>query len=205
MGVVGASGAEREHAMSMHWLAHLFPKEAIRIDAASIAHEGWVWKRSRHLGLWRKRWMVLTIDRHLLTFEDDNQRSGATDHFSLTSFSSRPLSLPAKMMLSDDQGEVVRPVEVEVAYPSKRVKLLRNFGMYSDAEDGLRAMTCSFDAGEKGNREWTAALQNVFSRRADYQSMNNFDQLPDPDSSNCSIDPCPQLQGHHRSNLTGDA
>merc|ERR1719352_2242613 len=140
---MGGVNGEREHAMSMYWIAHLFPKEAIRIDTASIVHQGWVWKRSRHLGLWRKRWMVLTIDRHLLTFEDEMQRSGATDHFVV------------KSVLTEGEG----PVEVEVTYPSIRRSFLQKLGMYQEYGAELKTASCFFDAGEKENREWCRALQ----------------------------------------------
>jgi len=163
---------EREHAMSLHWLAHLFPKEAIRIDAASIAHEGWVWKRSRHLGLWRKRWMVLTIDRHLVTFEDDRQRSGATEHFAVKSV--------AAETFATSEDTCVRPVEVEVTYPSRRTALLRNLGMHADFEDNMRSCSCAFDAGMRGNREWCQALHSILSQRFPFQKSNTFSfQLPD--------------------------
>mmetsp|Transcript_146007 Transcript_146007/g.257424 ORF Transcript_146007/g.257424 Transcript_146007/m.257424 type:complete len:171 (-) Transcript_146007:175-687(-) len=144
---------DEKHANSMGWITALIPNEAIRVDRASVAHEGWVWKQSRHMKLWRKRWMILTIDRQLLTFEDENQRGGATDHFFMVDVP-RP---------ADDQGEL--PVEVEVEYPSKRKAALNllSFGRFGDAESMRRVRLC-FDAGRHENRTWVRSLQQVMCR-----------------------------------------
>merc|ERR1740139_629026 len=68
-------------ALSARWLSKLLPRQDIRVSAANIAHEGWVWKRSRYLMLWRRRWMILCLDGKLLTFEDSSQHGGATEQF----------------------------------------------------------------------------------------------------------------------------
>merc|ERR1719345_737610 len=102
--------------------------------------------------------MVLTIDRDLLTFEDDMQRGGATEHFSVTNVP------PEAYMLAEACQD---PVEIQVAYPSKRRAFLQKLGMYQQLGDEMRTVRYSFDAGEKYNREWCKALQGTLSARYD--------------------------------------
>eukprot|EP00746_Dinoflagellata_sp_MGD_P001235 gnl/MRDRNA2_/MRDRNA2_102312_c0_seq1.p1 gnl/MRDRNA2_/MRDRNA2_102312_c0~~gnl/MRDRNA2_/MRDRNA2_102312_c0_seq1.p1 ORF type:complete len:172 (-),score=18.62 gnl/MRDRNA2_/MRDRNA2_102312_c0_seq1:486-1001(-) len=43
-----------------------------------IVFEGWIAKKSRHLGVWRKRWAVITPS-HFVTFQDDDYDRKGTD------------------------------------------------------------------------------------------------------------------------------
>jgi len=74
-----------EHALSMSCLSRVLPRRYIGVMPAHVAHEGWVYKKSLHLKLWRSRWMILTVDRQLLTFEGEQQSKGATGHFLVNS------------------------------------------------------------------------------------------------------------------------
>lgn len=46
-----------------------------------IINQGWIYKRSRHLKRWRKRWMVLT-PKYLMTYKTDNMK-GRTERILL--------------------------------------------------------------------------------------------------------------------------
>jgi hypothetical protein len=46
-----------------------------------IINQGWIYKRSRHLKRWRKRWMVLT-PTYLCTYKTEDKK-GRTEHILL--------------------------------------------------------------------------------------------------------------------------
>merc|ERR1719444_649156 len=99
-------------ASSLEWISRLRPRSAVRVDRAHIAYEGWVWKKSKHLSVSRRRWLVLAVDGQLLTFEDDRQTSGATGRWIL---SGEP---PALYNGGGDSSS--QAFSIEVKYPSKR-------------------------------------------------------------------------------------
>eukprot|EP00747_Dinoflagellata_sp_TGD_P165165 gnl/TRDRNA2_/TRDRNA2_186085_c0_seq1.p1 gnl/TRDRNA2_/TRDRNA2_186085_c0~~gnl/TRDRNA2_/TRDRNA2_186085_c0_seq1.p1 ORF type:complete len:205 (+),score=36.29 gnl/TRDRNA2_/TRDRNA2_186085_c0_seq1:50-664(+) len=142
-----AEGTDDARTMSMDWLSRLLPRENIRVEPCAVVHEGWVWKRSRHLKLWRKRWMMLTVDMELLTFEDSSQRGGATERFFLNGV--RPAEVRSDGLL-----------ELEARYVSKRNEMVRNLHLerFSDL-DPLRSTHLLIDAGPQHNRAWCQALR----------------------------------------------
>jgi len=136
---------------NLDWLSRMRPRSAVRVDRAAVACEGWVWKKSKHLSVWRSRWMVLAVDGQLLTFEDDGQHSGATARFIVSDVPS-----------SIDLGNLAEPFTIEVKYPSKRRAAMLMAGLKGVEE--LRTATLVIDAGPAGNKEWRKRLRETFLR-----------------------------------------
>lgn len=153
---------EGSSALSMSWLSRLLPREEVRVERAFIAKAGWVWKRSRYLRLWRRRWLILTIDSQLLTFEDEMQSTGATDHFVLRS---APPAVHPKGHL-----------QIEVGSASRRRTLIQRQPVLraSDEEAFQRTVTISLDSGVKGNDEWVRAMTDVLSARPGRGNAGRF-------------------------------
>eukprot|EP00928_Gymnodinium_smaydae_P063048 TRINITY_DN46746_c0_g1_i1.p1 TRINITY_DN46746_c0_g1~~TRINITY_DN46746_c0_g1_i1.p1 ORF type:complete len:204 (+),score=38.30 TRINITY_DN46746_c0_g1_i1:80-691(+) len=156
-----SDGEQGNDAVAMAWLSRLLPRERLRAGAASVMHEGWVYKRSRHLGLWRRRWMVLTFEHELLTFEDDTQRGGITERLRAPQLQ-EALAVASGGSSSATPGVGVgegAPVVVEGVRESRRRRLLKRLlpGLASGAS-GSR-MRLRFDAGESANRYWRQCLR----------------------------------------------
>mmetsp|Transcript_35948 Transcript_35948/g.99017 ORF Transcript_35948/g.99017 Transcript_35948/m.99017 type:complete len:171 (-) Transcript_35948:88-600(-) len=156
-------------APSLSWISRMMPRESVRVDRASVIREGWVWKKSRRLGLWRRRWMVLTTDGQLVTFEDESQQHGATDRFvvrqppPLQLCPDAGLNAPTAQANGDAKREGALCIEVE--YASKRRAMQQMFSKTQDVDGtvhNLRPTTLIIDAGQFENRRWTEALREVF-------------------------------------------
>mmetsp|Transcript_13963 Transcript_13963/g.30383 ORF Transcript_13963/g.30383 Transcript_13963/m.30383 type:complete len:218 (-) Transcript_13963:31-684(-) len=171
-----AEETDRSDPISLPWLSRMLPREDVRVEQAEIAHEGWVWKRSRHLKLWRRRWMVLTTDGQLFTFEDSTQRGGATEHV----YGCQPLVSPRQASSSagsDSSGAsseegFENPVAIQVVYLSRRRALLSKFSSKTDL-DPLRETTFYVDAGPSSNTRWAKVLHEVFSRPLQMNSLQD--------------------------------
>merc|ERR1719205_171244 len=98
------ASSQQEHALSLSWFSKIQPRIDVRVDRAHVLYEGWLWKESRHLHMWRKRWAVLTNSKELLTFEDEMQHGGAMDRFSVV-----------RLLPPGTDGRIL----LEVACPSK--------------------------------------------------------------------------------------
>merc|ERR1719493_205535 len=57
------------------------------LDPRKIAKEGWLQKKSRHLGLWRRRWFVLS-EHTLYSFKNEKVYESATELIDLRVYSS---------------------------------------------------------------------------------------------------------------------
>mmetsp|Transcript_74396 Transcript_74396/g.206566 ORF Transcript_74396/g.206566 Transcript_74396/m.206566 type:complete len:160 (-) Transcript_74396:8-487(-) len=138
----------------MSWSSGWIPRETLWVDRATVVHEGWVWKRSRHLRIWKRRWMVLTLNAELFSFEDDTFHRGATERFSVVDV--RPVELC-----------VDEPVHAHVTSSCKLNLALQYLGLgrhVSTYIEPKRATAISFDAGPSANGQWRYALQEVLTQ-----------------------------------------
>ncbi|CAE8704618.1 unnamed protein product, partial [Polarella glacialis] len=71
--------AARRGRPSWSWICPVPERRHLRFD--EVIHSGPVAKRSRHLGLWRDRWAVLTA-KHLVTFREPALHGQPTDSIS---------------------------------------------------------------------------------------------------------------------------
>ena len=52
---------------------------SISVYPDNVAHAGWVYKQSKYLKFWRKRWMVLLTNGTALTFESESYLAPKSD------------------------------------------------------------------------------------------------------------------------------
>eukprot|EP00437_Effrenium_voratum_P019058 CAMPEP_0181455104 /NCGR_PEP_ID=MMETSP1110-20121109/30585_1 /TAXON_ID=174948 /ORGANISM="Symbiodinium sp., Strain CCMP421" /LENGTH=167 /DNA_ID=CAMNT_0023579477 /DNA_START=30 /DNA_END=533 /DNA_ORIENTATION=+ len=138
--------------MGLAWLPKLLPKLDVRVRPAEVALAGWVWKRSTYLHLWRRRWLVLTVNGHLVSYEDERQ-SGATGCFRILSLSP-----------SSRNGDVDDIMLAEVEVPSQRAAALLHFGFGAGSHNDdapSRRMQLGLDAGPRNNLMWEKAIAAV--------------------------------------------
>eukprot|EP00419_Tripos_fusus_P022897 CAMPEP_0172716248 /NCGR_PEP_ID=MMETSP1074-20121228/68004_1 /TAXON_ID=2916 /ORGANISM="Ceratium fusus, Strain PA161109" /LENGTH=504 /DNA_ID=CAMNT_0013540905 /DNA_START=89 /DNA_END=1602 /DNA_ORIENTATION=- len=118
------------------------------VDSRATIHEGWVFKRSRHLGVWRRRWMVLEASGLIRCFPGEAGTTEATSEFRVQH------GLEHLRRLSD--GVLALPV----GYMSRRQKCLRqlrNLCGLQSLESTARTVLV-FDAGAAANDNWSQAL-----------------------------------------------
>merc|ERR1711862_472435 len=86
------------------------------------------------------------------TFEDDEQRGGATEIF-------RVKRAPVEALCLGANSE--RPVKLEVEYASLRRAVMKSAFV---KQSNLRSSALDFDAGGRANRKWLEALRDVQDR-----------------------------------------
>mmetsp|Transcript_64967 Transcript_64967/g.145946 ORF Transcript_64967/g.145946 Transcript_64967/m.145946 type:complete len:191 (-) Transcript_64967:16-588(-) len=161
------------HALSLRVASRWLPwvREAIRPSHASVASAGWVWKRSRHFRLWRRRWLILTWEGELLSFEDDSQSGGATERFLL-----RDQSEPPNLAHS---GAIL----LEVDSVCKLDATLRRLGLRWGAahhDPVVRTVALSIDAGPSANAQWCDMLRQVLRSKPTVDFTPENAALPRP-------------------------
>jgi len=125
-------------------------------DNRATLHEGWVYKRSRHLGVWRRRWMVLEASGLIRCFPDETSSREATSEF----------RIPNGMANLHRRSDGV--LALAVRYMSRRHKCLRQLRKICGLQnlrdaDSTAPMVLVFDAGAAGNNDWSQALARTFA------------------------------------------
>jgi hypothetical protein len=124
------------------------------VDNRATLHEGWVYKRSRHLGVWRRRWMVLEPSGLIRCFSDDTSSREATSEFRI------PNGTADLHRRSDGV------LALNVRCKSRKLQCLLKFRKVCGLQhlsDTIRTVLV-FDAGAAGNDEWSQALAKTFAR-----------------------------------------
>jgi len=123
------------------------------IDNRATLHEGWVYKRSRHLGVWRRRWMVLEASGLIRCFPDETSSREATSEF----------RIPDGMANIHRRADGV--LALAVRYRSRGhmclLKLKKICGLQNLC--GTTHTVLVFDAGAAGNVDWSQALARTFA------------------------------------------
>jgi len=124
-------------------------------DGRASLHEGWVFKRSQHLGVWRRRWMVLEVSGLIRCFPDARSSGEeATSQF----------RIPNDAAQFHRRSDGV--LELAVRYMSRKDKCLRQLGKICGLQHLGDSTTCTvlvFDAGAAGNDAWSQALASAFA------------------------------------------
>jgi len=146
------------------------------------AHVGWVKKQSKHLGVWRQRWMVLLRDGTMLFFPQDLEQAsqglvtggdaGAMDLLRSDPTAIQRLGMPSEkfkvrgMVDTTDVAKSPRlhqaagndEIKLYVEYPSTRDAIKKKFGSKISGE---RARFVSIDADLTDKIKWKMAIREA--------------------------------------------
>lgn len=161
----------------------------VSVPRDAIAHHGWVYKQSKHLEVWRHRWIVLLKNGTMFTFEneaaglDEDAQWPVTLGVPTERFVVRALaaSKPLRRERWDPESEEDM-LRLYIDYPSTRNRLRRRLPGRGNTElPSTRRRFIYLDAEMVPKLRWKAALREVLKKlphlSAEDVSENNLEAV----------------------------